>query len=193
MSVRHALLALLCEGSKYGLQLREEFEAGTGALWPLNAGQVYTTLQRLERDGLVESGDSLGEGPQKGYRLTDDGRRDLLRWLEAPSAPTAPPRDDLVIKVLTALRVPDLDVIDLVQAHRRALVETMQHFTTVKANADPDDLGILVIADAELYRIEAVIRWLDSTQARLQQGATLKVPEPASPVVRRRRRQEARR
>ena len=55
MSVRHALLALLSEGPKYGLQLREEFEARTGEVWPLNVGQVYTTLQRLERDGLVES------------------------------------------------------------------------------------------------------------------------------------------
>jgi DNA-binding PadR family transcriptional regulator len=50
VSVRHALLALLSEGPKYGLQLREEFEARTGEVWPLNVGQVYTTLQRLERD-----------------------------------------------------------------------------------------------------------------------------------------------
>ncbi|HJY00730.1 MAG TPA: PadR family transcriptional regulator, partial [Streptosporangiaceae bacterium] len=55
MSVRHAMLALLSEGPKYGLQLREEFEGRTGEVWPLNVGQVYTTLQRLERDGLVES------------------------------------------------------------------------------------------------------------------------------------------
>ncbi len=55
MSVRHALLALLSEGSKYGLQLRQEFEARTGEVWPLNVGQVYLTLQRLERDGLIES------------------------------------------------------------------------------------------------------------------------------------------
>ena len=58
MSVRHALLALLSEGPKYGLQLRQEFEARTGEVWPLNVGQVYTTLQRLERDGLVESDDA---------------------------------------------------------------------------------------------------------------------------------------
>ena len=55
MSVRHALFALLSEGPKYGLQLREEFEANTGQVWPLNVGQVYTTLQRLERDGLVSA------------------------------------------------------------------------------------------------------------------------------------------
>ena len=52
MSVRHALLALLSEGPKYGLQLRKEFEESTGEVWPLNVGQVYTTLQRLERDEL---------------------------------------------------------------------------------------------------------------------------------------------
>ncbi len=70
MSVRHALLALLSEGPKYGLQLREEFEARTGEVWPLNVGQVYTTLQRLERDGLVESDDDGDAGPQKGFRIT---------------------------------------------------------------------------------------------------------------------------
>ena len=57
MSVRHALLAFLSEGPKYGLQLRQEFEESTGQVWPLNVGQVYTTLQRLERDELIESDD----------------------------------------------------------------------------------------------------------------------------------------
>src|ERR1022692_4902986 len=73
MSVRHALLALLSEGPKYGLQLREEFEAGTGEVWPLNVGQVYTTLQRLERDGLVESeGDGTDEGGEGERDDADD-------------------------------------------------------------------------------------------------------------------------
>src|SRR5256714_2194752 len=99
MSVRHALLALLSEGPKYGLQLRQEFEARTGEVWPLNVGQVYTTLQRLERDGLVAS-DGDDDGPQKGYRITGDGRVELLDWLQSPPAETQPPRDELLIKVL---------------------------------------------------------------------------------------------
>ena len=70
MSVPHALLALLSEGPKYGLQLREEFEAGTGEVWPLNVGQVYKTLGRLERDGLAESEGTGQDGPQKRYRIT---------------------------------------------------------------------------------------------------------------------------
>src|ERR1051325_11732397 len=99
MSIRHALLALLSEGPKYGLQLREEFEARTGEVWPLNVGQVYTTLQRLERDGLVES-DDAAEGPQRAYRITADGTEELAEWLRTPPDLTSPPRDELVIKVL---------------------------------------------------------------------------------------------
>ena len=78
MSVRHALLALLSEGPKYGLQLREEFEARTGEVWPLNVGQVYTTLQRLERDGLVESDERRRGRAAEG--LPDHGRRRGRSW-----------------------------------------------------------------------------------------------------------------
>ena len=106
MSVRHALLALLSEGPKYGLQLRQEFEARTGEVWPLNVGQVYTTLQRLERDGLVESDDPAEEGPQKGFHITEEGADELAQWLRTPPDFSSPPRDELVIKVLVALGLP---------------------------------------------------------------------------------------
>ena len=84
MSVRHALLALLSEGPKYGLQLRHEFEERTGEVWPLNVGQVYTTLQRLERDGLIQSDGEEEAGSQKSYRLTVDGGAELDTWLRTP-------------------------------------------------------------------------------------------------------------
>jgi DNA-binding PadR family transcriptional regulator len=148
MSVRHALLALLSEGPKYGLQLRQEFEARTGEVWPLNVGQVYTTLQRLERDGLVEA--------------------------------YPPPRDELVIKVLVALTVPGVDVHEVVQAHRRHLVETMQRYTHVKGETPEDDLGLALVVDAEIFRLDAAVRWLDAADARLARfGDTLPPPPPA--------------
>src|SRR6202142_4044836 len=127
MSVRHALLALLSEGPKYGLQLREEFEDRTGEVWPLNVGQVYTTLQRLERDGLVESDDDGDgdEGPQRGFRITTEGAAELAVWLRTPPDMTSPPRDELVIKVLVALRLPGVDVRDVGQVHRGYVVELM--------------------------------------------------------------------
>src|SRR2546421_3793920 len=92
MSVRHALLALLSEGPKYGLQLREEFEAGTGEVWPLNVGQVYTTLQRLERGGVVESDGDGQDGPQKGFRITAAGAQELFRGVRTPAGMRSPPR-----------------------------------------------------------------------------------------------------
>jgi DNA-binding PadR family transcriptional regulator len=170
MSVRHALLALLSEGPKYGLQLRQEFEARTGEVWPLNVGQVYTTLQRLERDGLVES-DGEGEGPQKDFRITAAGGRELDDWLRTPSD-TAPPRDELVIKVLVAARLPGVDVHEVVQVHRRRLVEAMQRYTRLKAEAPADDNALALVADAELFRLEGTVRWLDAADARLRRTPT---------------------
>ncbi len=141
MSVRHAMLALLSEGPKYGLQLRQEFEERTGEVWPLNVGQVYTTLQRLERDGLVASDGAGEDGPQKGFRITTDGAEELRGWLSTPPDLSAPPRDELVIKVLIALRVPGIDVHQVIQAHRRYLVELMQEWTRLKEYAADRDLG----------------------------------------------------
>lgn len=172
MSVRHALLALLTEGPKYGLQLRDEFEQRTGEVWPLNVGQVYTTLQRLERDGLIES-DGEGEaGPQKSFRLTVDGGAELDAWLRTPPDLSAPPRDELVIKVLVASRVPGVDVHDVIQAHRRHIVELMQEWTRVKRDAGPDEVSLALVVDAELFRLDSVIRWLDTADARLRRTAS---------------------
>jgi DNA-binding PadR family transcriptional regulator len=185
MSVRHALLALLSEGPKYGLQLRQEFEARTGEVWPLNVGQVYTTLQRLERDGLVESDDE--EGPQKGFRITGAGDDELRGWLRTPPDGAAPPRDELVIKVLVALRVPGVDVVDLVQVHRRHVVEMMQRYTRLKEDATEDDVALALVVDAEIFRLDAVIRWLDAAEARLKAlpREGLRDPVSALPRVRR--------
>ena len=188
MSVRHAMLALLSEGPKYGLQLREEFEARTGEVWPLNVGQVYTTLQRLERDGLVES-DGADDGPQKIFRVTPEGERELAAWLRTPPDLSSPPRDELVIKVLIALRVPGTDVHQVIQAHRRYLVELMQQWTRIKQDGPEHDLNLALAVDAELYRLDAVIRWLDTADSRLRrfpiEEAQPVRPAPALPKLRR--------
>src|SRR5690348_14264971 len=168
MSVRHALLALLSEGPKYGLQLRQEFEARTGEVWPLNVGQVYTTLQRLERDGFVESDGADDAGPQKGFRITPAGSRELDSWLHTPPDLSSPPRDELVIKVLIAVRTPGVDVGEVVQSHRRYLVQLMQEWTRLKEYSADRDLGFALAVDAELYRLDSVIRWLDSADGRIK-------------------------
>ena len=171
MSIRHALLALLSEGPKYGLQLRQEFEARTGEVWPLNVGQVYTTLQRLERDGLVESDGSGEEGPQKGFRITGDGEAELAAWLRTPPDLSSPPRDELVIKILIAVQVPNVDVHEVIQAHRRYLVQLMQEWTRLKEYAADRDLGFGLVVDAELFRLDAVVRWLDAADGRIKRAS----------------------
>jgi DNA-binding PadR family transcriptional regulator len=173
VSVPHALLALLSEGPKYGLRLQNEFEFRTGEVWPLNVGQVYTTLQRLERDGLVESGDGESERSRKRYRITSSGERELADWLRTPPDLVPPPRDELVIKVLVALQIPEMDIHEILQVHRRHVIETMQRYTQVKAGAEEDDMALALVADAELFRLEAIIRWLDAADVRLKQRPTL--------------------
>lgn len=174
MSIRHALLALLSEGPAYGLRLREEFESRTGEVWPLNVGQVYTTLQRLERDGLVESDGSGGDGPQKTFQITADGEHELAGWLRTPPDLSSPPRDELVMKVLVARQAPGVDVHEVIQAHRRYLVQVMQQWTRIKDSDAGDDLSLALAVDAELFRLDSTVRWLDSADARIKR-------EPAGP------------
>ena len=200
MSVRHALLALLSEGPKYGLQLREEFEMRTGEVWPLNVGQVYTTLQRLERDGLVEALDgdeSEDAGPQKGFRITTAGTEELTKWLCTPSDMSSPPRDELVMKVLVAVRVPGTDVHEVIQVHRRYLVQLMQEWTRLKEDEDGSDLAFSLVVDAELFRLDSVVRWLDAADGRLRRAkaegwAPARTAQATAPALARRRRIGAR-
>ncbi len=181
MSVPYALLALLSEGPKYGLRLQNEFESRTGEVWPLNVAQVYTTLQRLERDGLVESdGEGESERSQKRYRITSSGARELAAWLRTPPELVPPPRDELVIKVLVALEVPGTDVHEILQVHRRYVVEVMQRYTRIKAEAAEEDVPLALVADAELFRLEGIVRWLDAADVRLKRRTRV---APSAAVV----------
>jgi DNA-binding PadR family transcriptional regulator len=185
MSVRHALLALLSEGAKYGMQLRDEYEAATGDVWPLNVGQVYTTLQRLERDGLAESDGAGDDERQKSFRITAAGQAELGGWLHTPPGPAPPPRDELVTKVLVAVRVPGVDAHEVIQAHRRQVVELMQQWTRVKEEPAEFDLSFALVVDAELTRLAAVVRWLDLADEHVQRAAAEPAPA-AAPKLRRR-------
>jgi DNA-binding PadR family transcriptional regulator len=178
VSVPHALLALLSEGPKHGLRLQNEFESRTGEVWPLNVGQVYTTLQRLERDGLVEA-EGDGDRSRKQYRITAAGATELADWLRTPPDLVPPPRDELVIKVLVALEVGGIDIHEILQVHRRHAIEVMQRYTRIKADASQDDVPLALVADAELFRLEAIVRWLDAADVRLRQ----RPPAPTAPAA----------
>ncbi len=183
MSIPYALLALLSHEPKFGQRLKDEFEANTGNIWPLNVGQVYTTLQRLERDGFVRASEVEGEAPsQKLYALTNPGRHELHNWFLTPPNLEVPPRDEVVIKVMVALTVEEVDIFAVLQTHRRQLLQSMQRFTKFK-RARADDLALELVVDSELFRLEATVRWIDTCESRLRRGATLAKPTSANSAV----------
>jgi DNA-binding PadR family transcriptional regulator len=142
----------------------------------LNVGQVYTTLDRLVRDGMAESDDLDGDERQRNFRITEKGEDELTRWLRTPPDLAQPPRDELVIKVLVASRLTDVDVYDVIQVHRRYLVQLMQQWTRLKEDEAHLDLAFALAVDAELFRLDAVVRWLDAADGRLHRAEV----EPAS-------------
>jgi DNA-binding PadR family transcriptional regulator len=166
MSVRHSLLALLDSGPMHGYGLKTEFEAATGDVWPLNVGQVYTTLGRLERDGLVTA-TADAEG-QKTYAITETGRDELRRWFDTPVAREVVPRQELAIKLVFAMRSGSAMVSEVVQRQRVATIKSLQGFTRLKAAAEADgDLAWLLMLDAFVFQAESEARWLDLCEARL--------------------------
>ena len=151
----------------YGYQLRAAFEESTGGTWPLNIGQVYTTLSRLERDGLVHPLPENDAG-QRSYEITAAGREDLAKWFATPISRTDRPRDELAIKLALALTTPGVDVPAVLQAQRSATMRTLQEYTRLKAHADHVvDLPWLLVLDAMLFQAEAEARWLDHCDASL--------------------------
>lgn len=170
MSIRHGLLALLSRGSRYGYQLRAEFESSTGATWPLNIGQVYTTLSRMERDGLVDPGEADDQG-RVVYTITEAGRTEMTRWFSTPVAQSDRPRDELVIKLAMAVAAQQVDVAEVVRAQRTATMRTLQELTRAK-RAAVDGPAQRLVLDSMIFQAEAEQRWLDHCEAVLK-GASI--------------------
>ncbi|MFI6285760.1 PadR family transcriptional regulator [Streptomyces sp. NPDC051018] len=179
MSIRHGLLALLEHGPRYGSQLRSDFESRTGATWPLNVGQVYTTLSRLERDGMVAQNGADDAGHDL-YVITEAGRSELMSWFESPVDRSSPPRDELAIKLAMAIGAPGVDVRAVIQSQRHHTVKAMQDYTRLKVQALAEieagttggearerDVAWLLVLEQLIFQTEAEARWLDHCEARL--------------------------
>jgi len=183
MAVREGLLALLRDGPRYGYQLKTEFEAATGGVWTINVGQVYTTLERLNRDGLV----TLDErDEQKLYSITLAGVDELGAWWEAVPTEDPPPRDELMLKMLMAIELGPDHGLDVITKHRTALTSLLQRrrraaSTTGSTNGSStgEGLAAALVADALIVRAEADLRWLDLCEARLLRTDTHSNPTTA--------------
>ena len=164
MSVKMGILALLEREPGYGYQLKQGFEANTGGTWTVNVGQIYTTLDRLERDGLVRRARE-GDDGQVIYEITPLGQAEVAQWLATATTPGAD-RSELAVKIALASQLPQVDIQAVIQSHRKAALETLHSVTRAKRADDQDLLGELVL-ESIAFRAEAEVRWLDHAEARI--------------------------
>ena len=155
MSVPLTLLGLLERGPSHGYDLKRDYDAYFGRGRPLRYSQVYATLSRLARDGKAIPGPvEQGAGPERRrYLITEAGITDVERWLAEPAPPEPDLQSELFAKVVLALML-----------GRAAHLQRMRELTDLKH--DTDQVGVL-LADHALYRLEADLRWIDHTAARL--------------------------
>jgi len=167
MSVPLTLLGLLERQPSHGYDLKREYDTYFGGGRSLPFGQVYSTLARLTRDGKVVMGDvTPGEGPErKQYVITELGATEVDHWLTEPVAPEPHQQIVLFSKVVLALML-DRPAEEYLDTQRRAHLARMRELTAVKGTGGLVD-GLL--ADHGLFHLEADLRWIDTTSARLDQ------------------------
>lgn len=168
MSLKHSILAVLSIGDCHGYQIRQEIENRTGQTWQINIGQIYSTLDRLERDNLIVAEGANSEG-QIRYSITKAGKAEAIEWLRAPVTQTTQIRHELAIKLALAVTLPGVATELILQSQRIATLQNLQTLTTAKMNASesPSDLAWLLILDSQLFALEAELRWLDHVEGLL--------------------------
>lgn len=192
MSIKYAILALLDEQPSYGYELKVEFDRRTNKTWPLNVGQVYTTLDRLERDKMVLRGVENGIGRVM-YEITERGSAAVTGWFDSV-VPDEPPRDELAIKVAMAVTHPGCDVGAIIQHQRRETMRALENHRQALREVADDDLAGQLVIQSLIYTSEAQICWLDhcetvalraSLASPADAGArgAMQQPEP-SPITR---------
>src|SRR5262245_61575609 len=172
MSIKHAILGLLADGPLHGYELKAAYEAELVPAAQLNFGQVYTTLDRLERDGLVEHKVvSQPERPDKKvFALTRDGRKELHDWLAAPSEVDLDVRNETFLKLVLARRLKDASPLKVLAAERRACFARLHDVAQARARAEKEgaSLQAVLLLDLAALRLEAFLKWLDGCEDALK-------------------------
>lgn len=166
MGLKEGLLCLLATGDTHGYELKSELESATGDTWQVNVGQIYTTLQRMERDGLVTHRE-MNDG-RVVYSLTGDGRDAGRRWMQSPVDLPVASRDEISLKILMAIRSGIDDPRRVVERQRGATMSLLQDYTALKAQEARDEIGWLLYLDRLIFSAEAELRWLDKVESRLE-------------------------
>jgi len=164
MSIKHAILGLLAGGPAHGYALKASFES-VAPQTSLNYGQVYTTLERLQRDKLVtpEVVEQEKQPDKQVYALTDKGRKELREWLSTPTDHDLDLRNETYLKLMLARRLPGADPLQVITVERRACFEQLHAVTVERDQAEQEGAGPARLLPLELaaLRLEAFLKWLD--------------------------------
>jgi DNA-binding PadR family transcriptional regulator len=168
--LKFALLGLLAQEPRHGYDLKNAFEAMLGGTWPLNIGQVYTTLSRLERDGLVDSEVVEQEllPDRKVYAITEKGREGLAQWLQLPASDSIRLKDEFFIKILVHQLVGSKDALPLIRKQVQIYMQKMAQLISLRSDSSLDPATILLI-DGAILHLEADLRWLELCEERLKE------------------------
>lgn len=182
MTIRNAILGLLYQRPRHGYELYTTLEAFVGGeqTWAIKPAQVYTTLNRLHKSGLVTVPDADPDATDDKhiYTLTPDGEAELAAWL-AEAVETSPQRDEFFVKLMIALATGYIDPYRLIYTQRAALYRQLHALTAQRADADPDtELAHILLLDRAAMHLEADLRWLAMIETRLDEIRAQPVPEP---------------
>lgn len=182
MSVRHAILGLLAQKPRHGYELHTVFTAVVGEeAWEVKPAQIYTTLNRLEEAGLVETTSDLGEGDEperRVYAVTKDGQNALREWFSAGTAADHQ-RDEFFVKVMVALVSGEADPWRLIQTQRAHIFRELHATTKQRDSHDPrTEMAHILLLDKVIMHLEADLRWLDMVESRIEAVKRQPLPEP---------------
>ncbi|MCX4825285.1 PadR family transcriptional regulator [Streptomyces sp. NBC_01142] len=168
--MRLPLLALLTRGPAHGYELKQDLEKLLGAAYPQpNVGQIYVTLGRLEKAGLIDGEDieQSGRPNKRTYRLTDAGREAVLAWFEET---TDEPRvrDEFFMKLALAPESGLADVVALINKQRRQYLNTMRDLSKLAAAEDRDNRVSQLLIEGAMLHLQADLDWLERCQEELE-------------------------
>lgn len=174
MSVRLGLLAILDQGSCYGYQLRTELDRRTGATGPVNVGQIYNTLDRLERDKLVQKRTGAPGQPTTAqstyYQITDSGRAEVQAWFATANTP-AGDGADLAAKIALAATLPDVDAASVIRVQRHATQRFLVSLGALQEAETTDQLAHAIIVTERIEAAGGELRFLNELERMLAAAA----------------------
>lgn len=162
MSLKFGILGLLAEEALHGYEVKSRFETMLGGTWDVNIGQVYTTLQRLERDNLVETTGERGDRGKQAYRVTERGLEELHRWLDEPEPEPQQLHDELFVKLMLIRRLANGNLESLLARQRRVYLQRLRDLAELERRARQEGRAdlVLLVKGAAIHT-EADLKWLD--------------------------------